>query len=89
MKFDWDRAKAITNLKKHKVSFEEARTIFESGLFRVFAEDKNSEERFVAIGFSLMANLLIVVHCYRDDDEVIRIISARKATKNESQLYKG
>jgi uncharacterized protein len=89
MKFNWDRAKAIVNLKKHKISFEEARTVFESGLFRVFAEDSNSEERFIAIGFSLMANLLIVVHCYRDNDEVIRIISARKATKKEAQLYKG
>ena len=92
VKFEWDSNKAKSNLKKHSVSFEEASTIFSSDQIRVFVDDANStdtEERLVAIGYSSHDRILTVVHCYREDDEVIRIISARKATKQEKNFFEG
>jgi len=92
VRFEWDSNKAKSNLKKHSVSFEEASTIFSSDQIRVFVDDANStvaEERLVAIGYSLHDRILTVVHCYREDDEVIRIISARKATKQEKNFFEG
>jgi hypothetical protein len=92
IKFDWDSNKAKSNLTKHNVSFEEASTIFSTDQIRVFVDDANStltEERLIAIGYSSHDRILTVVHCYKENDEVIRIISARKATKQEKNYFEG
>ena len=91
IKFEWDEPKAAANLKKHHVSFEEAKSIFfdEFGV-QFFDEDHSSdEERFLMLGMSSVAKLLIVCHCEREQGAVIRIISARKATRRESAFYRG
>lgn len=91
IKFKWDEPKGVANLKKHQVSFEEAKSIFfdEFGV-QFFDEDHSSgEERFLMLGMSSWAKLLIVCHCEREQGSVIRIISARKATKRESAFYQG
>jgi uncharacterized DUF497 family protein len=91
IKFEWDESKAAANLKKHQISFEEAKSIFfdEFGV-QFFDEDHSSdEERFLMLGMSSEAKLLIVCHCERERGAVIRIISARKATKRESAFYRG
>ena len=87
--FQWDEDKNIINKKKHKISFEEAKTVFydREALLIDDPEHSQEEERFIIIGFSHKANLLVVYHCYRAYETVIRIISARKATKNESDQY--
>jgi uncharacterized protein len=82
----WDSAKAQANLKKHHVSFEEAQTVLESDKQLILENSDHEEQRFIALGFSVKANLLIVVYCYRMED-VIRIISARKATRKEQKIY--
>ena len=89
LSFEWDPQKDLINRKKHGVSFEEAATVFEDVNTLVISDPEHSEdeERFVILGFSLQANLLVVCHCYRASESVIRIISARKATKNESRQY--
>jgi len=89
LSFEWDPHKDLINRKKHGVSFEEAATVFEDVNALVISDPEHSEdeERFVILGFSLQANLLVVCHCYRASESVIRIISARKATKNESRQY--
>ncbi len=76
-------------MKKHKISFEEAQTVFydEEALIIDDPEHSEEEERFIILGFSKKAKLLVVCHCYRKDDSVIRIISARKATKTERNQY--
>lgn len=92
IKFEWDLIKAKSNIEKHKVSFDEASTIFSSDQIRVFMDSANStiiEDRLVAIGYSLQDRILTVVHCYKEADEVIRIISARKATKQEKKFFEG
>lgn len=92
IKFDWDSNKAKSNLTKHNVSFEEASTIFSTEQVRVFVDEANStmtEERLIAIGYSSHNRILTVVHCYKENDEVIRIISARKATKQEKNYFEG
>ena len=89
IRFEWDENKNNTNKRKHKVSFEEAKTVFEDVEALVIDDPDHSEEeeRFIILGFSSKANLLVVCHCYRMDDTVIRIISARKATTRESKQY--
>lgn len=89
--FDWDASKASSNKKKHGISFEEAKTAFldENALVIHDPEHSDDEERFVLLGLSTMTHLLVVCHCYRQQDSVIRIISARKATKKESSQYYG
>ena len=89
--FEWDQAKATSNQKKHGVSFEEARSIFYDEFAVQFFDDENSgsEDRFLMLGFSDEARLLIVCHCERENGNVIRIISARKATKKEGKYYPG
>ena len=89
IKFEWDSVKAASNKKKHGVSFEEAQSVFYDEFAVQFFDDENSmsEDRFLMLGSSSEARLLIVCHCERDQDHVIRIISARKATKNESMYY--
>ncbi len=89
IKFEWDPNKNEVNKKKHKISFEEAQTVFydENALVIDGPEHSSEEERFIILGFSNEANLLVVCHCYRESDSIIRIISARKATKTESNQY--
>lgn len=89
--FEWDAPKAIANLKKHHVSFEDAKSVFFDDFgIQFFDEDHSSEEdRFLLLGMSSTAQLLLVCHCEREHGEVIRIISARKATKRESTFYQG
>ncbi|MCH5298483.1 MAG: BrnT family toxin [Ruminococcus sp.] len=89
IQFEWDNNKNTINKKKHKISFEEAKTVFydEDALIIDDPEHSEEEERFIILGLSNRANLLVVCHCYRASDTVIRIISARKATKSESKQY--
>ena len=87
--FEWDENKNRINQEKHHVSFDEAKTVFydESALVIDDPEHSEKEERFIILGHSSKANLLVVCHCYRASETVIRIISARKATKTESAYY--
>jgi hypothetical protein len=87
--FEWDERKAAANLKKHGVSFEEAKSVFHDELARLIDDPDHSEveDRFVLLGLSSALKLLVVCHCYRSDRGVIRIISARKATTGESKFY--
>ena len=89
IKFDWNAAKAVTNIKKHGVSFEEAKSVFFDDFAVQFFDQENSEaeDRFLMLGMSNETRLLIVCHSERDDGNTIRVISARKATKNESKHY--
>ena len=89
LKFEWDENKNRINKAKHGVSFEEAQGVFLDANALMIPDEKHSEEeeRYVLLGYSLRANLLVVCHCYRYSESVIRIISARKATKPESQQY--
>ena len=89
IKFEWDENKNRINQSKHKISFEEAKTVFYDEEALVIDDPKHSheEDRFIILGFSKRANLLVVCHCYRKSDSVIRIISARKATKSEERQY--
>jgi uncharacterized DUF497 family protein len=89
IEFAWDRRKARFNLLKHGVSFEEAQTIFLDERARLIDDPDHSEEeeRFVLLGFSFQARCLIVSHCYREAGSVIRLISARRATAQEEQVY--
>lgn len=91
LKFEWDENKNKINKKKHKISFEEAKSVFydEEALLIDDPEHSQEEERFIILGLSTKANLLVVCHCYRASETVIRIISARKATKFESKQYHG
>ena len=88
--FNWDNAKNLINQKKHGISFEEAASVFfdEEALLIDAPDHSVQEERFIILGVSANANLLVVCHCYRENDRVIRIISARKATKTETIFYK-
>ncbi len=87
--FEWDPAKARANQRKHGVSFEEAQTAFsdEQGLVMHDPDHSDDEDRFVLLGTST-SRLLVVCHCYRESDSVIRIISARTADKGERKLYR-
>ena len=89
LKFEWDDKKNQNNIKKHGISFEETASVFEDDELLIIADDEHSkdEERFILIGFSFKANLLVVCHCYRNKDAIIRIISARKADSKERQKY--
>ena len=85
MEFIWDSEKAKSNLKKHKISFEEAVTVFYDPLARITDDPDHSteEERLIIIGYSQKSNLLFVVHVYKESEQIIRIISARKASLRE------
>jgi len=92
IKFEWNSAKAQANIKKHGVSFEEAQTVFFDEYAIQFYDDDSSqleEDRFLMLGNSSEASLLLVCHCERQDGDIIRIISARKATKSERKFYEG
>ncbi|MBI1861337.1 MAG: BrnT family toxin [Deltaproteobacteria bacterium] len=86
MDITWDPIKAESNFKKHGISFEEAATVIQSGMTVTIEDDSIDEQRFATIGVSIKLRVLLVVHTYRDESEV-RIISARKATKKEQQVY--
>jgi hypothetical protein len=87
--FSWDDKKNITNLKKHGVSFEEAQSVFfDENALQFFDESTSeTEDRFLMLGLSSHLRILIVVHTFKKDDSIIRIISARKATRNETRVY--
>jgi uncharacterized DUF497 family protein len=89
LRFEWDERKATVNRRKHGVSFEEARTVFfdEDALLRPDEEHSEDEDRFVLLGLSKRLRMLVVCHCYRQGDEVIRLISARRANAFERQQY--
>lgn len=90
IKFDWNPRKASANEKKDGVSFDEARTVFFDENAKLIDDPDNSanEERFVLLGLSSSLKVLLVCHCYRQDGNVIRIISARKASTHESKQYR-
>jgi uncharacterized protein len=90
IKFEWDTIKANSNIKKHGISFEEAQSVFYDEFAVQFFDNnhQDAENRFLMLGFSDKARILIVCHCERNDDSSIRIISARKATKTECEYYK-
>lgn len=87
--FAWDKDKNTANTRKHGVSFEEAKTVFYDDHAIQFPDPDHSrrEDRFLMLGLSARLRMLLVCHCFRDDDAVIRVISARKATKRERQHY--
>ena len=89
LRFEWDPVKAAVNLRKHKVSFEDAQTVFSDERARLIDDPDHSEaeERFLLLGLSSSLRLLVVAHCYRSAGNVIRIISARKATADEEHDY--
>ena len=91
IKFEWDIAKANSNKKKHGVSFEEAQSVFYDEFAMQFFDEERSEleDRFLMLGVSNEARMLIVCHCERNQGNSIRIISARKATKIEGKYYQG
>jgi uncharacterized protein len=88
-RIEWDPRKAKANQSKHGVSFEEASTVFydDDALFMRESEDCDGEDRYVLLGLSSRLRALVVCHCYRDSEGVIRIISARKANRSESRDY--
>ncbi len=90
MEFEWNSEKALINQEKHGVTFEEATSVFDDddALLIYDPDHSEDEDRFILLGASTYLNLLIVCHCYRDSENKIRIISARKATKNETKTYK-
>ena len=89
MKFEWDENKNKINQRKHGISFDEVTSVFRDAFAIVFDDPDHSdnEERFLIIGTSDKRGICLVSHCYRGQDQVIRIISARKATKTESNIY--
>ena len=89
LKFEWDKKKDKSNIKKHDVSFEEALTVFydEYAIQFYDPEHSESEDRFILLGTSFISNTLVVCHCFREEETTMRIISARKADKDEQQAY--
>ena len=80
IRFEWDESKSRKNKRKHGVSFDEAQTVF-------LDENAMDEDRFIMLGMSFKLRVLVVCHCYRLDDKVIRIVSARKANNKEAGVY--
>ena len=91
MNIIWDEKKNQKNIKDHKISFQEAETVFYDPNAKIIHDPDHSieEDRFIILGISKLLKLLVVCHCYKEDDEVIRIITARKATKKERKEYGG
>lgn len=89
MRFEWDERKNRSNLRKHGVTFEEARTAFMDDNARVLPDPEHSDDeaRFVLLGLSISLRVLVVCHCHRQGDQVIRIVSARKADRDEIKQY--
>ena len=92
IKFEWDAVKALKNVEKHGVSFEEASSVFYDEFAVQFYDDGHSEleeDRFLILGISNNSRMLMICHCEKQSGNVLRIISARKATKNERKFYHG
>ncbi|MBA2484702.1 MAG: BrnT family toxin [Nitrospira sp.] len=89
IRFEWDEKKNRQNIRKHGVSFEEAQSVFlDDHAMRFYDPDHSEDEdRFLMLGLSFTLRILVVCHCYREPDAVIRIISARKATRQERVYY--
>jgi hypothetical protein len=89
IRFEWDTRKNRENLRKHGVSFDEAQTVFlDENAIRFFDPDHSADEdRFLMLGISFRLRVLVVCHCYRAGETVIRIISARKANRKEEKVY--
>lgn len=89
IQFEWDERKNKSNKKKHDITFEEAKTVFYDSFAILFDDPEHSmdEERFLIIGLSSDRGICIVSHCYQENADIIRIISARKATKAEQRVY--
>ena len=89
LQFEWDERKASVNAKKHGVTVKEAKSVFVDERAKLIGDPDHSEdeERFVLLGLSSSLRLLLVCHCYRSEGNIIRIISARKATSRESKTY--
>ena len=89
LRFEWDSRKNIANRRKHGISFEEAATVFsdEQALLIDDPDHSADEDRFILLGMSAALRALVVCHCYRESQETIRIISARKATRKERSTY--
>lgn len=89
IEFEWDSKKEKANTKKHGVTFDEARTTFydEHALQFFDPEHSEDEDRFILLGTSFKLNTLVVCHCFRQDEKIVRIISARKADKDEAKVY--
>jgi hypothetical protein len=91
IKFSWDNQKSLKNIRKHKVSFEEASSVFydETAIEFFDPEHSQDEDRFLLLGISWRLRVLVISYCFRKKDFEIRIISARKATKKEVKFYYG
>jgi len=91
IEFEWDASKASGNKRKHGVTFEEARSVFYDDFAIQFFDDEHSEreERFLLLGHSNQSRILLICHCEKESGNLIRIISAGKATVNERKLYEG
>lgn len=89
LSFEWDERKSAANVKKHGVSFEEAKSVFVDERAKLINDPDHSadEDRFILLGLRESLRLLLVCHCYRGEGNVIRIISARKASNKESKSY--
>lgn len=89
LRFDWDERKNKSNRTKHGIWFEEAQSVFSDPHGRLFYDPDHSEDedRFILLGMSSAARILVVVHCYKNSDFVVRIISARKAKRKEVRFY--
>ena len=89
LQFEWDKRKEKANIKKHGISFEEARTVFyDENAIQFFDPDySDDEDHFILLGMSFKLRALVVCHCFRESDSVIRIISARKADGDEENEY--
>ncbi len=89
LRFEWDDRKEKTNIKKHGISYDEARTVFyDENAVQFFDPDHSEDEdRFILLGISFKLRALVVCHCFRKSETVIRIISARKADKDEERVY--
>ncbi len=88
--FEWDESKNKANLQKHGISFEEAESVFYDQYALLIADPDHSEteDRFLLMGLSAKLRLLLVCHCFEVDDGLIRVISCRKASKQEMSLYR-
>jgi len=91
MVFVWDEKKNQLNIKEHKISFQEAETVFYDPNAKIIHDPDHSigEDRFIIIGLNKLMKLLIVCHCYKENEDIIRIFSSRKATKKEKREYGG
>ncbi|HLY63178.1 MAG TPA: BrnT family toxin [Terriglobia bacterium] len=89
LRFEWDTRKESANKHKHGISFEEAQTVFldEQALLVADPDHSEDEERFILLGLSRALRTLVVCHCYRGDEDTIRLISARRANPVERRLY--